>query len=108
MFRKSIAIAAISATFVFVPAPVYADNPDADTRPCVANSEVWHVPSGLTRRQVEIRWEEVNQGQQIVLLGRLVWAYNRCEPTPPGYTTNMAWLRVNANGIVVETGIYQD
>lgn len=80
---KTIAAAAI-AGIVLTASPAQATDSsiDGDTRHCVTAREAFLPPGGLTRAQVERRWEAEGRGERRRTILGVAWVYDMCDRGP--------------------------
>ena len=102
---KSIVMAvAATATVVSMtastPAPAAAE-PHNHRKNCVTKTEVWHVPPGLTRSELQQRWK-VHNPDYVAMFD--AYAYDMCRKPREGYDTYWALITVDNKGFVVTTG----
>jgi hypothetical protein len=82
-FQKLALPVAALPVLAFVPLPAHAEHRDSgydgDTRPCATPREVFLPGGGLTRAQVERRWETEGKGERRQTVIGWAWTYPMCD-----------------------------
>lgn len=83
--RGVLTAAIVLAGLQLAPAAASATQPswrDAGTPGCVDGRELWTVgtaAAGMSRQQLEHRWEVEGAGERVIVLGERAWAYPKCD-----------------------------
>lgn len=82
MTRRLAALALVLAALAALAtsAPADAHEYYVDDRPCVTSHELWFTPGGLSRAQVEHRWEVTGKGTRVTgMFFGAGWIYPMCD-----------------------------
>lgn len=80
-FTRGLALTLAAAALIALPAgPSQADDARFTTPGCVDGTELWAGnPGGLSRHQLEQRWEVVGLGKRGSVMGENGWLYPKCQ-----------------------------